>query len=142
MARAAGAWHDGKAGLTISYPAGWHVTTRSLTTITQPAQRFVVYSGAMPRRLAQVASPRASQALAIVMEQTSVSAIDLKQFPRRRKRFTVSRLGGIESFDGDRWAERVFRENGRAFYVFIWVGVNDSRQLPRLLNALDSLRVT
>ena len=99
VARAAATWHDGKAGLTISYPAGWHVTTRSLTTITQPAQRFVVYSGATPRSLVEVASPRANQALAIVMEQTSVSATDLKQFPPRPKKFTVSRLGGIESFD-------------------------------------------
>ena len=142
VARGAVIWYDGKAGLTISYPAAWHVTTRSLTTITQPAERFVVYSGSLPRGLAQVASPGANQALAIVMEQTSVSASDLKQFPRRPKRFTVSRLGGIESFEGDRWAERVFRENGRAFYVFIWIGANDNRQLPTLLNALDSLRVT
>jgi hypothetical protein len=142
VARAAGTWGDGKAGLAISYPAGWHVTTRRLTTITQPAQRFAVYSGATPRRLAQVASPRADQAVAIVMEQTPVSASDLKQFPPRPKRFTVSHLGGIESFAGWRWAERVFRENGRAFYVFIWVGGQDGRQLPTLLNALDSLRVT
>ena len=137
----AGIWRGGKAGLTISYPAGWHVTTRRLTTITQPTQRFLVYSGAMPGSLAQVASPRANQALAIVMEETSVSASDLKHFPRRPKRFTVSHLGGVESFAGWRWAERVFRENGRAFYVFLWVGANDNRQLPTLLDTLDSLRV-
>jgi len=142
VARAACTWRDGKAGLAITYPAGWHVTTRSLTTITQPAQRFAVYSGATPRRVAQVASPSADQALAIVMEQTSVSASDLKQFPRRLKRFTVSRLGGIESFAGWRWAERVFRQDGRAFYVFIWVGAEDGGQLSTLLNTLDSLRVT
>ena len=141
VASSVGIWRDGKAGLTINYPAGWHVTTRSLTTITQPVERFVVYSGSMPS-LAQRASPRANQALAIVMEQTSVSAVDLKQFPRRPKKFTVSHLGGIESFAGFRWAEPLFRENGRAFYVFIWVGANDNRQLPTLLNALDSLRVT
>jgi hypothetical protein len=142
VARPAGTWHDGKAGLTISYPAGWHVTTRSLTTITQPAQRFVVYSGAMPDSLARVAGPGANQALAIVMEQTSVSPSDLKQFPRRPKKFTVSHLGGMESFAGNHWAERVFREHGRAFYAFIWVGANDNRQLPTLLHTLDSLRVT
>jgi hypothetical protein len=141
VASTAGTWHDGKAGLTISYPAGWHVTTRSLTTITQPVQRFVVYSGSVPHSLAQVAGPSANQALAIVMEQTSVSAIDLKQFPRRPEKFTISHLGGIESFEGDRWAERVFREKRRAFYIFIWVGAKDGRQLPTLLNALDSLRV-
>lgn len=138
----AGVWHDGKAGLTIRYPAGWHVTTRSLTTITQPTQRFVIYSGETPPSPVMVTPPRANQALAIVMEQTSVSSADLKQFPPRPKSFTVSHLGGIESFQGFRWAERVFRENGRGFYVFIWVGANDARQLPTLLNALDSLRVT
>jgi hypothetical protein len=143
VARAAGTWHDGKTGLTISYPTAWHVTTRTLTTITQPTQRFVVYSGSTPHSLAQVASPRANQALAIVMEQTNVSAADLEQqFPRRPKKFTVSHLGGIESFAGFRWAERVFRENGRGFYVFIWVGAKDKRSLPILLNVLDSLRVT
>jgi hypothetical protein len=141
-AHTGGSWHNREAGLTISYPAAWHVTTRSLTTITQPVQRLVVYSGAMPRRVAQIASPRADQVLAIVMEQTSVSTSDLKQFPRRPKKFTLSHLGGVEGFDGNRWAERAFRENRRAFYVFIWVGKNDDRQLPTLLNALDSLRVT
>jgi hypothetical protein len=48
----------------------------------------------------------------------------------------------METFAGVRWAERVFRENGRAFYAFIWVGANDDRQRSTLLNALDSLRVT
>jgi hypothetical protein len=93
VASTAGLWRDGKVGLTISYPVGWHVTTRSLTTITQPAERFIVYSGSLPSRRVQVASPRANQALAIVMEQTSVSVSDLKRFPRRPQRFTVSHLG-------------------------------------------------
>ncbi|MGZ4409517.1 MAG: hypothetical protein ACXVY6_12090 [Gaiellaceae bacterium] len=137
-----GIWHDSNAGLTIRYPAGWHVTTRSLTTITQPAERFVVYSGKTPPSSVMVTAPRADQALAIVMEQISVSIADLKQFPPRPKSLTVSHLGGIESFQGSRWAERVFRESGRGFYVFIWVGANDGQQLPTLLNTLDTLRVT
>jgi hypothetical protein len=141
VAGAAHTWHDSKAGLTISYPVGWHVTTRTLTTITQPAERFVVYSGALPRQVVQVASPRADQALAIVMEQTSSSASDLKPFPPRPKKLTVSHLGGVESFDGNRWAECTFRENGRGFYVFIWVGADDNGQLPTILSALDSLRI-
>ena len=76
------------------------------------------------------------------MEQTSVSSADLKQFPHRPKRFTVSHLGGMETFEGERWAERVFQDHGRAFLAFIWVGAHDSRQLPTLLTILDSLRVT
>jgi hypothetical protein len=130
----------GSNGVSVRYPAGWHVTTRILTTITEPVQRFAIYSGSMPHGVA-IASPRADQALAIVMEQTTVSSADLKQFPRRPKRFTVSRLGGMESFAGSRWAERVFRENRRAFCVFVWVGTKDGRQLPTLLNALNSLRI-
>jgi hypothetical protein len=134
-------WHDGKAALRISYPARWHLTTRRLTMITQPAERFVVYSGSPPGSLDEVA-PRADQALVLVMEQTSVSSADLRQFPRRPKRFTVWRLSGMETFEGERWAERVFQDHGRAFYAFIWVGAHDSRQLPTLLTILDSLRVT
>jgi hypothetical protein len=140
VTRSAHTWHD-RSGLAISYPAAWHLTTRSLTTITQPVQRFVVYSGALPPHLAQVASPSAKQALAVVMEQSSVSASDLKQFPRRPNNFRVSHFGGMESFAGDRWAERTFRESGRAFYVFIWVGADDTQQIPTLLNVLDSFRV-
>jgi hypothetical protein len=47
----------------------------------------------------------------------------------------------MEGFAGSNWAERVFRDNGRAFYVFIWVGANDRQELQPLLNALNSIRV-
>jgi hypothetical protein len=132
-------WRDGKARLAVHYPAGWHLTTRSLTTITQPVQRFVIYSAATPRPVT-VAGPRPDQVLAVVMEQIPVSAADLRRFPGRPGRFTVRHLGGVEGF-GDRWAELVFRDNGRAFYAFIGVGTNAGRQLPALLRALDTLRV-
>ena len=123
----------------MRYPEGWHLTTRSMTTITEPVQRFVIYSGATPRPVTD-AGPRADQVLAIVMEQTPVSASDLRRFPRRPRRFTVRHLGGVEGF-GDRWAELPFRDNGRAFYAFIGVGTISTRQLPTLLQALDTLRV-
>lgn len=134
-------WHDDKAGLTVRYPARWHLTTRNLTNITQPVPRFAIYSGATPRRVTVMGGrPRPRQVLAIVMEQTRISAAGLRQFPRRPRRFTVQRIGGVEGF-GDRWAELVFRDNGRAFYVFVGVGLNGEPQLPALLHALDTLRI-
>ena len=133
-------WHD-KAGLTVRYPAGWHVGMRNVTPITEPVPRFVIYSGATPRPVA-TAGPRADQVLAVVMEQTPVSAADLRRdYPQRPRRFTVHHFGGVEGFAGERWTELVFRDNGRAFYLFIGVGVNANRQLPPLLEALDTLRV-
>ena len=68
--------------------------------------------------------------------------LDLKQFPPRPRRFTVQRLRGIKGFAGDDWAERVFGEQGRGFYIFIWIRANDRHQLPTLLAALDSLHIT
>jgi hypothetical protein len=34
-----GTWHDAQARLALSYPRGWHVTTRELTAVTDPAER-------------------------------------------------------------------------------------------------------
>jgi hypothetical protein len=136
----ASTWHDTKAGLTINYPSGWHVTKGNVTTITEPVPRLVIYTGAPPRPV-MVAGPRAGQVVAILMEQTPVSASELLRFPRRPARFQVKHLGAIESFAGDHWAELTFRDTGRAFYIFVGVGAKALAQLPKALDALDSLRV-
>jgi len=124
------------AALALAIPAGWHVTTASVTPITNPVERFVLYSGAAPR---PGAPPRAGQVLAIVMEER---APDLSVFPPRPRRFRLRRLTTMESFAGKRWAEIVFRDRRRAFYVFVGVGVRAGAQVPALLGALDSLRVS
>ena len=135
----AGAWTSRAAHLTVNYPAGWHVTTRSLTPITQPVERFALYAGAPPRPVA--GPPRPGEVIGFVMEQTNLQPGDLRNFPARPPHFHLLRpLGGVEGF-GNRWAEIVFRDHARGFYLFIGVGEGAGSQLPKLLTALDSLRV-
>jgi hypothetical protein len=124
--------------LRVIYPRNWHVTTRSLTAITQPVQRFAIYSGRRPRA---IAAPRPNQVIGLVMEQTALAPGDLlKDFPRRPTYFALSSPLSVEGFPGS-WGEIVFRDRGRAFYLFVGVGAQAQPQLPRLLAALDTLRI-
>jgi hypothetical protein len=124
--------------LRVTYPRNWHVTTRSLTAITQPVQRFAIYSGRRPRPLE---APRANQVIGLVMEQTALAPADLlKEFPRRPTYFALRPPLSLEGFRGS-WGEIVFRDHARAFYLFVGVGAHAQSQLPRLLAALDTLRV-
>ena len=126
------------AMLAITHPPGVHITTRALTGITDPAQRFALYSGRFPNDSVR---PQAHQIIAIVMEQEPPPRVDLALFPPRARRFHVDRLTTLEGFSGPRWAEIHFRDHGRAFYIFIGVGARADAQLPRFLTTLDSLRV-
>jgi hypothetical protein len=124
--------------LRVTYPQHWHVTTRPLTAITQPVQRFALYSGRRPRPMA---APRPNQVIGVVMEQTALAPRDLlKDFPRRPAYFALKPPFSVEGFSGS-WGEIVFRDHRRAFYLFVGVGAHAQPQLPRLLAALDTLRV-
>lgn len=123
--------------LRVMYPRSWHVTTRSLTAITQPVQRFAIYSGGRPRPLA---APEANQVIGLVMEQTAFAPGDLKEFPRRPAYFALTPPLSVEGFRGS-WGEIVFRDHRRGFYLFVGVGAHARPQLPRLLAALDTLRI-
>jgi hypothetical protein len=131
-----GTWRDANAGLAISYPSSWHVTTRQLTPITDPTQRIVLYSGPAPQPRA---APKPRQVIAVLMEVRAPT--DLREFPKRPRHFRLLRLGLVKSFSGKRWGELTFREHRRAFYVFIGVGSDARAQLPQLLRSLDSLQV-
>lgn len=133
-----GTWRDADARLALSYPRGWHVTTRELTPVTDPVERFAIYSGPLPQPLAPA---KARQVIAIVSEVTSPLPVTLARFPKRPHHFRLSHLGLLKGFSGKRWGELTFRDHQRAFYVFIGVGSQARGQLPKLLGALDSLRV-
>jgi hypothetical protein len=79
--------------------------------------------------------------MAIVMEVKSPVPVTLAHFPKRPDHFRLSHLGMLEGFPGRRWGELIFRDHRRAFYVFIGIGSQSRAQLPKLLGALDSLRV-
>jgi hypothetical protein len=124
--------------LRVMYPRSWHVTTRSLTAITQPVQRFAIYSGRRPRPMA---APKPNQVIGLVMEQTALAPGDLlREFPRRPTYFALTPPFSVEGFSGS-WGEIIFRDHRRAFYLFVGVGAHAQPQLPRLLAALDTLRV-
>ena len=90
-------------------------------------------------RVDDVAALDAEQVIAIVLEQ--LPPVDLRLFPPRPRRFRIAHLGRVEGFNGPRWDEIVFRDHGRAFYIFVGVGSRAGSQVPALLDALDSLRV-
>ena len=79
--------------------------------------------------------------MAIVMEVKSPLPVTLAHFPRRPDHFRLAHLGLLEGFSGKRWGELTFRDHRRAFYVFIGIGSQSRAQLPKVLGALDSLRV-
>ena len=125
------------AVVLITHPGAFHVTTETLTGgITDPVERLALYSGRPPNDQVE---PRAHQVIAIVMEQEPPASVN--DFPPRPHRFRLPRLRPIETFNGRRWAEIIFRDHRRAFYIFIGVGSRADGQVPALLTALDSLRV-
>jgi len=49
----------------------------------------------------------------------------------------------METLNGNRWGELLFRERGRHFYLFIWVGRGASSAKERLLlHTLDGMTIT
>ena len=138
LAAPTGIWQDARTHLTLRHPAALHVTTHELTGITDPIERIALYSGPPPNAMVR---PRAHQVIAILMEQVPPPAVDVTPFPPRPQRFRVRRLTRLEGFSGPRWAEILFRDHGRAFYLFIGVGAHSDAQVSGVLRALDSLRV-
>ena len=133
-----GAWHDAHTHLTLRYPAALDVTTSELTGITDPVERVALYSGSPPNA---TVAPRAHQVIATLMEQEPPLPVEIAGFPPRPRHFRIQSLTGLEGFSGRRSAELTFRDHHRAFYLFIGVGSRADPQVPRLLRALDSLRV-
>lgn len=87
-----------------------------------------------------MAAPEPNQVIGLVMEQTALAPGDLKEFPPRPTHFALRPPLSVEGFSGS-WGEIVFRDHRRAFYLFVGVGAHAKPQLPRLLAALDTLRI-
>lgn len=131
------------AGITLRAPSGWWVSNAPLTTITNPVQRFVLSSERVPAGADAGGSwlPSSRGVLAQLTEDVPANAGD-RGWPPRPQRFTLPRLGRMETLNGNRWGEVLFREHGRHFYLFIWVGRHASSTKTRaLLHALDDLRI-
>jgi hypothetical protein len=132
-------WVDHRAGIAIRYPEAWRVTQRPLTPVSDPVQRLVLFS--RPPFPSGRLAPGQDQVILQLAEVVPPLATDILQFPARPKHFRLPRLGRMEGFDGNRWAEITFRDHGRGFYAFVGVGEGAIRVEPEILRALDSLTV-
>src|SRR5438270_10102632 len=111
-----------RAGIAIHPPVGWFVTTEPLNGITDPVQRFVLSSYRLPIG-ADAGRGYVPSSRGVVAQLTEEAPpINGGPWPPRPAHFTLPRLGPMETLDGNRWGERVFRDHGRHFYIFIWVG--------------------
>ena len=131
-----------RAGIAIRPPVGWFVTTEPLNGITDPVQRFVVSSYRLPIG-ADAGGGYVPSSRGVVAQLTEEAPpINVGPWPPRPAHFTLPRLGPMETLDGNRWGERVFRDHGRHFYIFIWVGRHATKtQVGLLLRALDGIQI-
>jgi hypothetical protein len=125
-------------GISIVLPEGWRVARTSVTKCSDPAQRLVATTVRGRLHAAYRIPPRSG--LVLLMEATS------GRFPARPARFVLPRrlgnLGGCCEIPRGPGAELVFRDRGRKFYAFVYVGDRASpRVRASLVRLLDSLRV-
>jgi hypothetical protein len=134
------------AHLGVILPTSLHVTTKGWNIFSDPKPRLVLYSGQFPAvpdpSRGVMGPPRVGQVVGALLEVTPpVARGELRRFPARPDHFEATHLTqNIEGFTG-KWQEIIFRDHGRAFYLFIGVGTGGSVLVPTLLHAFDTLRV-
>jgi hypothetical protein len=122
-------------GLSVVLPSGWRLSPKRVTTCDDPKQVMVAATGRVRLRPSLDVPGRA--ALVVLMEGITGS------FPRRPAHFQLpplQNLGGCCELPIGPGAELLFREHGRRFYAFVYVGTRapaDARSaVVRLLNSL------
>jgi hypothetical protein len=126
------------SGISVVVPHGWRLSRTSITKCGDPAQRLVATSGRV--RLHGALRVPAQSALVLLMEARS------GRFPARPRRFVLpalGNLGGCCEIPVGRGAELLFRDHGRRFYAFVYLGERaPAGTRSRLLQLLDSIRVS
>ena len=125
------------AGISVALPSGWRLVHRSITDCSDPAQRLLATTarGQLRRRF----RVPARGALVLLMESSS------GRFPARPPRFHLPRrfagsLGGCCEIPTGPGVELSFRDHGRRFYAFVYVG-RRSEARGSTLALLNSLRI-
>lgn len=132
-------WSDPGSGISLRYPAGWHVSRVPWMPVSDPVQRFVLYSG--PTLPSSRLAPKRHQVIAELSEVVSPLPLELGRLPSRRRRLRIPALGRMEGLDGNRWAGISFRDHGRAFDLFVGVGAAAGGLQAQLLASLESLAI-
>lgn len=114
-------------GLSVPIPAGWKIERWPLTPCTNPVQRLAL---------------RGHGALVQIQERVAVENLD--GFPQRPARFGLKRAPRwigccVPDERRDKGWMLAFRDGGRGFYAYVFVGTAGSRR--EVLAILDGLRV-
>jgi hypothetical protein len=129
---------DAGRGISAVLPAGWRLLHRQVTECSDPAQRVVATDAAGTVRPGAHAPTRA--AVVLVME-TSLGG----RFPARPARFRLphlaSNIGGCCEMPNGPGIELLFRDHGREFYAFVYLG-RRSKDRSAVLQLLNSLRIS
>ena len=124
-------------GISAVLPAGWRLVDRSVADCSDPAQRLVATTARAKLHRGLRVPSRA--ALVLVMEARS------GRFPERPTRFhlppSLGDLGGCCGIPSGPGAELVFRDHGRKFYAFVYVGPRSGAR-GDVLTLLNSLRIS
>jgi hypothetical protein len=129
---------DAGAGVSVALPAGWRLVHRSITDCSDPAQRLLATTarGSLGHRY----HVPARAALVLLMEGSS------GRFPVRPARFHLPRqlvgsLGGCCEIPTGPGVELLFRDHGRRFYAFVYLGERSAARQSTLA-LLNSLRIS
>jgi hypothetical protein len=141
--------HFERKGIGFDYPASWYVTTRPLSNGVQPIYRFALANFRVhrtPRDLGPclegiARQRRPDRVLAFMREATGTDA-KLDRFPRRPRSFPLPRRDDQVACLGPGTSGLLFRDSGRAFYLWISVGPNASAADKRALRqSLDGMTI-
>jgi hypothetical protein len=115
---------DAGSGISLVLPAGWHVVHRQISDCSDPVQRFAA----------------ASRGTTVLLLETNMG-----RFPLRTARFRLpaklSTFEGCCNMPNGPGVELLFRDHGRRFYAFVYLG-RHSRDRPAALSLLNSLRIS
>lgn len=135
--------------MSLVYPRGWFVTSKPLSNGKEPVYRVAV-SNFRARRtpldtgpcLAGIAKQRSQAGVFAVFREARGADKILSRFPRRPRTFALPRPADEAGCLGTGSKQVSFKENGRAFYLWISVGPRASAQArASLRSALQSLRI-
>jgi hypothetical protein len=127
---------DAGAGISAVFPSGWRLVHRQVTRCSDPVQRLLATKSNRKMRPRYRVGER--EAVVLLMEGRS------GRFPARPARFHLPRLGnlgGCCEIPSGRGAELLFRDHGRRFYAFVYVGARSGAKRD-VLTLLNSLRVS
>jgi hypothetical protein len=125
----------GGRGLSVMLPSGWRLSAKRVTLCDSPEQVLLAVTGRV--RLHTALSVPARAALVLLMEGGGSG------FPPRPARFELPELGNIGGcceMPVGTGAELFFRDHGRRFYAFVYIGTRAppaaKREIVRILNSL------